>query len=120
MKELIMIQQELKAPKTQRNNFGGYNYRSCEDILEAVKPLLAEQSCTLTITDEIVMVGERIYLKATATLTNPDGKAVSGATITYGTSTYPLPPSPESRSRRREWTSRKSLVWLLRMLVSMR
>lgn len=77
MKELIMIQQELKAPKTQRNNFGGYNYRSCEDILEAVKPLLAEQSCTLTITDEIVMVGERIYLKATATLTNPDGKAVS-------------------------------------------
>lgn len=72
-----MIQQELKAPKTQRNNFGGYNYRSCEDILEAVKPLLAEQSCTLTITDEIVMVGERIYLKATATLTNPDGKSVS-------------------------------------------
>ena len=77
MKELIMIQQELKAPKTQRNNFGGYNYRSCEDILEAVKPLLAEQSCTLTMTDEIVMVGERIYLKATATLTNPDDKAVS-------------------------------------------
>ena len=77
MKELIMIQQELKAPKTQRNNFGGYNYRSCEDILEAVKPLLAEQSCTLTITDEIVMVGERIYLKATATLTNPEGLSVS-------------------------------------------
>lgn len=77
MKELIMIQQELKAPKTQRNNFGGYNYRSCEDILEAVKPLLAEQSCTLTITDEIVMVGERIYLKATATLTNPEGQSVS-------------------------------------------
>lgn len=77
MKELIMIQQELKAPKTQRNNFGGYNYRSCEDILEAVKPLLAEQSCTLTITDEIVMVGERIYLKATATITNPEGVSVS-------------------------------------------
>jgi hypothetical protein len=77
MKELIIIQQDLKAPKTQRNNFGGYNYRSCEDILEAVKPLLAEQSCTLTITDDIVMVGERIYLKATATLTNPDGKSVS-------------------------------------------
>ncbi len=72
-----MIQQELKAPKTQRNNFGGYNYRSCEDILEAVKPLLAEQSCTLTITDEIVMVGERIYLKATATITNPEGLSVS-------------------------------------------
>lgn len=77
MKELIMIQQELKAPKAQRNNFGGYNYRSCEDILEAVKPLLAEQSCTLTVTDDIVLIGDRIYVKATATLTNPDGKSVS-------------------------------------------
>lgn len=73
MKELIMIQQGLKAPKGQYNNFGHYKYRSCEDILEAVKPLLAEQSCTLVITDDIVMIGERFYLKATATITNSEG-----------------------------------------------
>jgi hypothetical protein len=70
MKELIMIQQGLKAPKNQRNTFGNYNYRSAEDILEAVKPLLAEQVCTLTISDEMVEVGNRVYVRATVTLTS--------------------------------------------------
>lgn len=70
MKELVSIQSELKAPKNQRNDFGKYNYRSCEDILEAVKPLLKREKCTLTITDDIVMVGDRTYVKATATITN--------------------------------------------------
>ncbi len=73
MKELIEIQSKLKAPKNQRNNFGKYNYRSAEDILEAVKPLLKEQSCTLTIEDDIVQIGERYYIKATATLYNEKG-----------------------------------------------
>lgn len=74
MKELITIQSELKAPKTQVNNFGGYKYRKAEDILEAVKPLLAKKKCTLTITDDIVMVGNRIYVKATATIKNEKGE----------------------------------------------
>lgn len=67
MKELIKIQKELKAPKNQRNNFGNYNYRSCEDILEAVKPLLGD--AILTIQDDIVDVGGRIYVKATVFFT---------------------------------------------------
>lgn len=70
MKELITIQSELKAPKSQFNKFGGYKYRKAEDILEAVKPLLAKQKCTLIISDDIVMIGNRIYVKATATIKN--------------------------------------------------
>lgn len=66
MEELIAIQSELKAPKSQTNNFGHYNYRSCEDILEAVKPLLKKYDCELILSDEVVMVGTRIYVKATA------------------------------------------------------
>ena len=62
------IQFELKAPKSQVNSFAKYNYRSCEDILEAVKPLLKKYQVTLTITDEVVLLGERYYVKATATL----------------------------------------------------
>jgi len=58
------IQQKLKAPKNQTNKFGGFNYRSCEDILEAVKPLLGNS--VLTLSDEIVCIGERYYVKATA------------------------------------------------------
>lgn len=72
--KLLNIQQELKAPKNQRNNFGGYNYRSCEDILEAVKPLLKANNCVLTISDELVSVGERFYIRATATLTDAENK----------------------------------------------
>ena len=68
MKELIAIQSELKAPKNQRNNFGGYQYRSAEDILEALKPLLNKYNCYLTLSDELVNIGDRYYIKATATI----------------------------------------------------
>lgn len=64
--ELSRIQKELKAPKGQFNKFGNYKYRSCEDILEAVKPLLGD--CCLTISDDIVLIGDRYYIKATARL----------------------------------------------------
>ena len=70
--KLLMIQQILKAPKGQINTFGGYRYRSCEDIFEAVKPLLKEQNLILQTTDELVQIGERYYIKATAILS--DGK----------------------------------------------
>ena len=66
--KLLAIQLALKAPKNLRNTFGNYNYRSAEDILEAVKPLLNELGCSLTITDELVNIGERYYIKATPTL----------------------------------------------------
>lgn len=62
------IQSKLKAPKGQRNTFGGYNYRSCEDILEALKPVLAEYGAAVLLSDEIVQMGTRWYVKATATL----------------------------------------------------
>lgn len=65
---LVKVQSELKAPKGQYNAFGGYKYRSCEDILEAVKPLLEEYGLKLTITDSIEHVGDRYYVKATARL----------------------------------------------------
>ena len=103
MKELISIQSELKAPKTQFNKFGGYKYRKAEDILEAVKPLLAKQECTLIITDDVVLVGNRIYVKATATIKNEKGecetstgwareeetkKSMDGSQITGASSSY--------------------------------
>ena len=103
MKELITIQSELKAPKSQFNTFGGYKYRKAEDILEAVKPLLNKQKCTLTITDDIVMVGNRIYVKATANIKNEKGecetttgwareegtkKGMDGSQITGASSSY--------------------------------
>ena len=76
---IIFIQNELKAPKGQFNSFGRYKYRSCEDILEAVKPLLHKYSCSLNISDEIVMVGDRFYIKATATLRKDTGEVVSAS-----------------------------------------
>lgn len=66
--KLQIIQSKLKAPKSQYNKFGNYNYRNCEDILEAVKPLLAEVKAALIITDDVVLIGERFYVKATASL----------------------------------------------------
>ena len=74
MKELIAIQKELKAPKNQHNNFGNYNYRSCEDILEAVKPLLGKYECLLTVSDKMVEIGGRVYVEATATIEKEDRK----------------------------------------------
>ncbi len=65
---LYKIQSELKAPKGQENKFGHYKYRSCEDIVEAVKPILLKHKTSLIITDEIVLIGDRYYVKATAKL----------------------------------------------------
>ena len=66
--KLMHIQHELKAPKNQHNSFGNYNYRSAESILEALKPLLVKYGATVTITDTIESIGDRIYVKATATI----------------------------------------------------
>lgn len=68
--KLIKVQSELKAPKGQKNTFGNYNYRSAEDILEAVKPLLSEQGLLMTITDIIDQIGERYYIQAKVILTD--------------------------------------------------
>jgi len=102
MKKLIEIQKELKAPKGQFNSFGKYNYRSCEDILEAVKPMCAERDLLLTLSDEVVLVGDRNYVKATAKLIDgevsvtvnayaceaPDKKGMDSAQITGAASSY--------------------------------
>lgn len=72
MEKLIKIQSELKAPKSNYNGFGKFHYRSCEDILEAVKPLLAKEKCTLTLSDDIVAIADKVYVRATATIS--DGK----------------------------------------------
>ena len=81
MKELInklnQIQADLRAPKGQFNKFGNYKYRSCEDILEAVKPLLKESGLILLIKDEIINLGERYYVKATCTLYDEEGHSLS-------------------------------------------
>ena len=68
--KLMNIQQDLKCNKGQYNSFGKYKYRSCEDILESVKPLLKANKCFLTLSDELVYIGERYYIKATATVTD--------------------------------------------------
>ena len=101
--KLLKIQQELKAPKNQVNTFGKYKYRSCEDILEAVKPLLAKNECALTISDEIINVGNHNYVKATAVLSDEKGifacvsasarealeqKGMSDSQLTGATSSY--------------------------------
>lgn len=78
MKKLREVQSLLKAPKNQRNNYGGYNYRSCEDILEAAKPLLDERGLMLYISDELINLGTRYYVKATATIT--DGETTISTT----------------------------------------
>lgn len=77
MKELGIIQSALNVPKGQFNAFGKYKYRSCEDILAALKPLLKQNDCTLTISDDIMQVGNRFYIKATASLTNSNGEQVT-------------------------------------------
>lgn len=68
MQKLLNIQKDLKAPKSQYNSFGQYNYRNCEDILEAVKPLCARENACLTLSDTVVQIGERYYIQACATL----------------------------------------------------
>lgn len=76
MKALTEIQNELKAPKNQYNSFGKYKYRSCEDILEAVKPLLKKHSCTLTITDEVREVGGMVFIESEAFLNDAETNEV--------------------------------------------
>lgn len=100
--KLLKIQNELKAPKNQKNTFGGYNYRSCEDIFEAVKPLLIEENLLLRVSDELVQIGDRYYVKATAILTDgnetientayareeENKKGMDGSQITGASSSY--------------------------------
>lgn len=76
MKHLIAIQKELKAPKGQYNSFGKYKYRSAEDILEAVKPLLAKEGCTLTLSDELKQIGDRYYVCAVAKFNSPESEFI--------------------------------------------
>lgn len=75
---LMAVQRDLKAPKGQQNKFGNYKYRSAEDIIEAVKPLLNENGLILNMTDDVVMVGERIYIKATVSVID----VANGDTVT--------------------------------------
>lgn len=102
IEKIVAIQSELKAPKGQYNSFGKYNYRSCEDILEGVKPLLAKHGLVLTIQDEIELIGDRYYVKATANITNGkenisssayareslDKKGMDSSQVTGATSSY--------------------------------
>lgn len=77
MNKLRLIQTELKAPKSQYNSFAKYKYRSCEDILEAVKPLLKKHECTLTVSDEIIEVGGRVYVRAEAYIQDSENESMS-------------------------------------------
>mgnify|MGYP003304190288 FL=1 len=102
--KLSVIQQELIAPKNQYNSFGKYNYRSCEDILEGLKPFLGKLKVAVTVTDDIVVIGDRFYVKATATLRDcesnetvantafaresDDKKGMDASQVTGATSSY--------------------------------
>lgn len=100
--KLQKVQAELKAPKGQYNSFGGYHYRSCEDIVEAVKPHLQAVGAALMLSDELVLIGSRYYIKATATLAAAEGnvsvtayareeeskKGMDGSQITGTASSY--------------------------------
>lgn len=104
VEKLTFIQRNLSAPKGQYNSFGKYHYRSCEDILEALKPLLYEVKAAVLLSDEIVPVGDRVYVKATATLIDSENgeritniayaredeekKGMDGAQITGACSSY--------------------------------
>lgn len=72
--KLSRVQQRLEAPKNQYNEFGNFNYRSAEDIFEAVKPILAEEGLVLTVSDEMVAIGDRYYVKATATVSDGESE----------------------------------------------
>lgn len=102
--KLAAVQRELKAPKGQFNSFGKYKYRSCEDILEALKPVLGKHGCAVTLSDEVVQVGERFYIRATASIMDcesgerafntafaredADKKGMDGSQITGTASSY--------------------------------
>jgi hypothetical protein len=76
-KKLNKIQVELKAPKDRVNKFGGFSYRNCEDILNALKPLLDAEGCAVILNDDVVQIGDRFYIKATATLFSENGENIS-------------------------------------------
>ena len=78
--KLLAIQQELKAPKSKYSDFGRYNYRTAEKILEAVKPLLKKYNVLLTLNDEVVCIGDRVYVKTSAVIEEVDGKDGVGVT----------------------------------------
>lgn len=78
--KLLKIQSAISVPKNQHNKFGNYDYRSCEDILSALKPLLAQNKCTVTVNDDLVLIGDRYYIKSTATLIDCE----SGESISNG------------------------------------
>lgn len=98
--KLMLIQASLKCPKNQRNAFGNYNYRSCEDILEAVKPLLYETQTTLTVSDCMVDVWGRIYVEATATLKDAETGEIIEQNVAY---------ARESESKK--WMDESQLTW---------
>ncbi len=75
--KLSQIQSKLNAPKGQYNSFGKYNYRNCEDILQALKPILSEHKCHVSLSDEVVIAGNRFYIKATATITDSENNSFS-------------------------------------------
>ena len=81
--KLAAVQQELKAPKDKKNTFAGYNYRSAENILEAVKPVLAKHKCTIWLGDEIVEIGGRVYVKANALFVDTEKGDISLNGTTY-------------------------------------
>jgi hypothetical protein len=83
MEKLLSIQYELKCNKSQYNSFGKYKYRNCEDILEAVKPLCKKYNCSLVISDTIELIGDRYYVKATATLYDCETKQQIVMTTAY-------------------------------------
>jgi len=87
MNILSRIQTELNAPKNQKNNFGNYNYRSCEDILEGLKPLLKETDTSVILSDDIKMIGDRIYVVATAKLIKDVSTNGNPDTLTLGEAT---------------------------------
>jgi hypothetical protein len=82
MKELILIQNELKAPKNQFNAFGKYKYRNCEDILEALKPLLLKYECTLTMEDEVKEVGGIVFIETTVSIQIDKEGRMEGRAVT--------------------------------------
>lgn len=81
-KKLLEVQGELKAPKSQFNSFGKYTYRSCEDILEALKPLFVKTKSTVILRDKILLIGDRYYLEATAIFIDTEtGETVENTAI---------------------------------------
>lgn len=98
--KLMLIQASLKCPKNQKNAFGWYNYRSCEDILEAVKPLLYDTQTTLTVSDEMVSVWDRVYVKATATLKDCESWEIIEQNVAYA-----------RESEAKKWMDEAQITW---------